>query len=460
MSRMFARIRWQLVAWTMLVVGTILLAVGLTVYLALSRGLVGQVDRTLALRADQAVENPRAILGGGGELERERYRGGVFYLIVGPDGQLLANPQHVDASGIDLARLVGAGRSAQTAEIGGEAARVYARPLPPAGPGSPPGRGPGPPGRAGPPLSARVPGATLIVGQSLAGEERALGVLLLILVAVVGVGLLLSFGGAWFLAGRALVPIQRAFRRQQQFVADASHELRTPLTVLRSATDLLDQHRDEPLAANGELFDDVRAEIARLQRLTGDLLTLARSDRDQLELAVAPLDLGALAGEVVRRIEPMARQRGVALSIRAGEPGRLVEADPDRLQQVLLILLDNAIKHTPSGGRVTVEVRADDGQASVVVADTGEGIAPEHLPRVFERFYRADAARSREAGGTGLGLAIAKSLIDAHGGSLTLASAPGAGTRATIRLPTAPHAASLASRLGGLAARITQGKAG
>src|SRR5215510_7264732 len=105
MSRMFARIRWQLVAWTMLVVASILLAVGLTVYLALSRGLLAQVDRTLMLRADQAAENPRAILGGGGELERERYRGGVFYLIVGPDGQLIANPQHVDVSGVDLTRL-------------------------------------------------------------------------------------------------------------------------------------------------------------------------------------------------------------------------------------------------------------------------------------------------------------------------------------------------------------------
>jgi signal transduction histidine kinase len=450
---MFALIRWQLVAWTMLVVGLILLTVGLTVYLALSRGLTEQVDRTLALRADQAVENPRAIRGGGGELERERYRGGVFYLIVGPDGQVLANPQHVDTSGIDLAGLVRAPRRAQTAELGGEAARVYARPL---AIGGPPGRGPGPPGKPGP-LLAGVPGATLVVGQSLAGEERALGVLLLILVTVVGVGLLLSFGGAWFLAGRALVPIQRAFRRQQEFVADASHELRTPLTVLRSATDLLDRHRGEPLANNGELFDDVRAEIARLQRLTGDLLTLARSDRDQLELAVAPLDLAALAGEVVRRTEPMAREGGVALSIRAGEPSPIVEADPDRLQQVLLILLDNAIKHTPSGGRVAVAVRADDGHAAVEVADTGEGIAPEHLPRVFERFYRADAARSREAGGTGLGLAIAKSLVDAHGGSLTLASAPGQGTRATVRLPTAPQAASLAARLSGLAARITRG---
>jgi signal transduction histidine kinase len=461
MSGMFARIRWQLVAWTMLVVGAILLAVGATVYLALTRGLHDQVDRTLALRADQAIANPRAILGGGGELERERYRGGVFYLIVGPDGQVRANPQHVDVGGLDLAPLIGAGRSAATVEIGGEAARLHARRLQPPGPGGPPGKGglSGPPGKPGG-LPPGLAGATLVVGQSLAGEERALGVLMLILVAVVGVGLMLSFAGAWFLAGRALVPIQRAFRRQQEFVADASHELRTPLTVLRSATDLLDHHRAEPLAANGELFDDVRAEIARLQRLTGDLLTLARSDRDQLDLAVAPLDLGSLAGEVVRRTEPMARERGVALSIRAREPGPIVEADPDRLQQVLLILLDNAIKHTPAGGRVAVEVAAGDGRASIEVADTGSGIAPEHLPRIFERFYRADVARSREAGGTGLGLAIAKSLVDAHGGTLDLASTPGTGTRATIRLPTAPQGGSLAARLSGLAARITHGRAG
>src|SRR5207237_8960847 len=187
---------------------------------------------------------------------------------------------------------------------------------------------------------------TLYVGQSLAPEESARRSLLLVLFGGGGLGLLMSFAGAWFLSRRALVPIQYAFGRQQEFVADASHELRTPLTVLRSSTDLLNQHRGEPLAANGELFDDVRAEIARLQRLTGDLLTLARSDRDQLELAVAPLDLGALAGEVVRRTEPVARERGVALSIRAGDPGPVVEADPDRLQQVLLILVDNAIKHT------------------------------------------------------------------------------------------------------------------
>src|SRR5205807_4015663 len=131
----------------------------------------------------------------------------------------------------------------------------------------------------------RAPDADLlIVGQSLQSEQTALHFLLLVLVAGGGLGLLMVLGGAWFLAGRALVPIQQAFQRQQEFVADASHELRTPLTVLRSATDLLNQHREQPVEHNGELFDDVRAEIARMERLAQDLLTLARSDAGGVEL--------------------------------------------------------------------------------------------------------------------------------------------------------------------------------
>src|SRR5262249_29547696 len=111
--------------------------------------------------------------------------------------------------------------------------------------------------------------------------------------------------------GRALIPIQQAFRRQQEFVDDASHELRTPLTVLQSATDLLNQHRTEPIEANGELLDDIRSEIGRLERLAGDLLTLARSDQGELELMVAPVDLGVLAADVVRRTRLLARDRGI-----------------------------------------------------------------------------------------------------------------------------------------------------
>ena len=410
---MFARIRWRLAAWTMLVLVLILLGLGTLVYAAAERTLLQQVDRNLANRAGPAAMGFEAMQRGG-RGEREGYRGGNFFLLIGPNGQVLANPQQVDVGGVEFPSPAGRGEVYATVEVNDEPARVLTRPLGPRAPA----------------------GTIVVVGQSLAAERAALQSLLLVLVAGGGLGLLLSLGASWFLAGRALVPIELAFRRQQEFVADASHELRTPLTVLRSATDLLNQHRSEPLEANGELFDDIRQEIGRLQRLTGDLLTLARSDRGDLQLAVAPLDPDLLAAEVVRRLEPLAREHGVELTQQRQGPATTVEADPDRLQQVLLILLDNALQHTPSGGRVSVEVRSKGADTLIEVADTGEGIPPEHLPRVFDRFYRADPARARAHGGTGLGLAIARTLVEAHGGELTLTSAPGAGTRAVVRLRT------------------------
>jgi signal transduction histidine kinase len=275
-----------------------------------------------------------------------------------------------------------------------------------------------------------------------------------VLVAGGGLGLLLSLAAAWFLSGRALIPVQQAFQRQQEFVADASHELRTPLTVLRSATDLMNQHREAPLEANGELFDDVRAEIARMERLSQDLLTLARSDAGGLELMTAPLELADLAADVVRRTTPLAVSEGVELSVDADGQPATVEADPDRLQQVLVILIDNAIKHSAPGGKVQVHVRRHGQAAQVEVADTGSGIAAEHLPRIFDRFYRADKARARERGGTGLGLAIAKMLVEAHGGQLQLHSTLGVGTQAAVSLPLAHPPARLGGRLGELAAHL------
>src|SRR5262249_3397796 len=154
----------------------------------------------------------------------------------------------------------------------------------------------------------------LAVGQSMASDYDTLRRTLLGLLAAGLVGLLLSFAGAWFLAGRALVPIEEAFRRQQGFVADASHGLPTPLTTLRSAADRLTQRRAEPLAANGELFDDMREEIARLERQAADLLTLARADLRELGLAMGDVDVGALATDIVRRSAPLAQSHGVALT--------------------------------------------------------------------------------------------------------------------------------------------------
>jgi len=233
------------------------------------------------------------------------------------------------------------------------------------------------------------------------------------------------------------VPIQTAFRRQQEFVADASHELRTPLTVLRSATDLLYRHRQEPLVEQSELLEDLRTEISRMELLTQDLLTLARSDQGELQLMTAPMDVANVASDVARRMTPLAEKRSQTLTFEADATHAVADVDPERLQQVLVILLDNAIKYTPDGGCIQVGVHSEPRAAVIEVADTGRGIAPEHLPRLFNRFYRGDAARSRATGGTGLGLAIAKLLVDAHGGELSVSSTVGVGTRASVRLPLA-----------------------
>src|SRR6185437_10944361 len=174
----------------------------------------------------------------------------------------------------------------------------------------------------------------------------------------------------------------------------------------------------ESLAANSELFDDVRQEIGRLQRLAADLLALARSDLNELALAVAPLDPTPLVSGLVQRVEPLARIGGVDLSVRVDpspQPPLLIEADPDRLQQVLLILIDNALKHTASGGSIVLRVERQGNEVHIEVRDTGEGIPADQLPRVFDRFFRGDAARRRavDGGGAGLGLAIARSIVEA-----------------------------------------------
>jgi signal transduction histidine kinase len=437
LKALIARIRWRLVGWNILILGLILALLGTSVYVAVARSLRDEVDRNLFNRSEQALpilfppQHRDEFQQATPPIRRptEGYSGGFFFIAFGPDRAVRANPQQVSTSELPWPNTNDPTLASVQLGDGGDA-RVLLRRMP--------------------------DGGLLVTGQSLESEQTALHSLLLVLVGGGAIGLLLSLGAAWFLSGRALVPIQHAFQTQQEFIADASHELRTPLTVLRSATDLLNTHRDEPLEGNGELFDDVRAEIARMERLAQDLLTLARSDTGGLELMTAPIQLSDVASEVVRRTTPLAQVGGVdlLLNVEANEP--LVEADPDRLQQVLLILIDNAIKHTPAGGKIDVSVRRHGQHVEAEVADTGSGIPAEHLPRIFDRFYRADKARARAVGGTGLGLAIAKTLVDAHGGQLQITSTVSVGTQATVSLPLVAErpASTIGARLGELAAHL------
>jgi heavy metal sensor kinase len=229
--------------------------------------------------------------------------------------------------------------------------------------------------------------------------------------------------------------LERSFAEVRRFTADASHELRTPLTVLRSEVEVA-LGKPLPPADQQELLGTVLEELGRMSRLTDQLLTLSRRDAGVEHFEPVPLDLAALAAGVVEAMRPLAEARGVQLSLDK-EGAAVVVGDEGRLRQVVINLLDNALKYTPEGGRVGVGVETKGGNALVTVRDTGIGIPAEHLPHVFERFYRVDKARSREQGGTGLGLSISKSIVTAHGGGIELTSAPGEGTTCVIALPLA-----------------------
>lgn len=223
---------------------------------------------------------------------------------------------------------------------------------------------------------------------------------------------------------------------QRRFVADASHELRTPLTNLRGTIEVALRH---PRSAEEycETLAGALLEIERLTRLTNDLLVLSRADAGQLPCVSSPCDLAAVAADAVRACADPARDRHV--SVRLDAPPRLpMVADADRLRQVLDNLLDNALRHAPPESEVVVTAGTDGGTVTVSVRDHGPGLAPEEQARVFERFYRTDAARARHAGGLGLGLPIAKAIVEAHGGTLTVAAAPGAGCTFEARVPTTP----------------------
>lgn len=239
--------------------------------------------------------------------------------------------------------------------------------------------------------------------------------------------------------------LEAAFATQRRFVADASHELRSPLAALGGGIEMLLMGADaaDP-AARARLLRLMESEIARMGRLVDDLLTLTRFDANPLgTLQRAPVDLSALVTEVADVTRLLAPDREVIQDAPAGG-AVLVPGDADRLRQALLNLCANARAYTPPGGQIIVGVRRAGGDALLTVADTGEGIPPDDLPRVWDRFYRADPARARQSGqgGLGLGLAIVHAIVRAHGGTTAIRSIPGEGTTVTIMLPGASTRAS------------------
>lgn len=470
-------IRLRLTLWYSGVLGVILVFLGLFVYGLVARNLAREVDASLAGRAGELAGSVRVVP-----------RFGPQWQVLLPDADVFAAPdtfvQVVDREGevLDRSRNLGdhdlpatpallsratrAGEDLATLTVDGGRLRLYTRPLV---------------------VRGQAIGF-LQVARSLRAVEAALVRLRLALLLGGGLVLLLAGTAGWFLARQAMTPIERitraaeavgeakdlsrrvthegpadevgrlaatfnamlarledahrevaeAYESQRRFVADASHELRTPLTVIRGNVDYLRKVGEGEPERRAEALADVAGEVERMSRLVGDLLVLARADAG-LRLEKREVALGPLVAEAVRHGRRLAGDR-VAVEAEGvkqveGVEGPVVLADPDHLHRLLMILVDNAVKFSPDGCRVTLSARRGDGTVEVAVTDEGPGIPPEDLPHIFERFYRSDRARTRA--GTGLGLAIAKWIAEEHGGSLAAESAPGRGTTFTVSLPAA-----------------------
>lgn len=486
----FRRLRMRLIIINTLIAALVLIIVSFAIYTFEARVALDQVDsqlRTEAVgKAGNGLPDSAALIPGESEAPYEATSPNLFSVILGASGNVIEDDDQVATYGlpnIAAVRPVLSGAvsaSTVTVEHGDIEFRLYTAPILEHG---------------------KIVGAVQS-GMSLLAylqHMRDLMSMLVILDVIIALLILIS---SVFLTDRALAPARAAFERQRQFAAGASHELRTPLAIVRSLAELVAGHQCAPASTlqvaqaepsesaeiprasaisgplsdagapekrEGESQDEVTTdahaiieEVDYMTRLVSDLLLLARDERDERALDWRVVNMREIAREITIRIEPLAAAQNVRLVF--AEDGRnetpaLVWGDRDRLRELALILLENAVRYTPDGGEVHVGVSASHGWTptsrpvrrggvTLTVRDTGVGIAEADLPHVFEPFYRANSEAMRRAsgarkGGAGLGLALAQWIVEAHGGSISVASAPGAGATFTVELPreTGRHSA-------------------
>jgi two-component system sensor histidine kinase CiaH len=423
-SALIRRVRRNLVLWSGGTTLLILVALAIALYVAAATSLansgIAQLDarmgQTLGVRPDPDDSNRYGYIFGGGAP--------TFAMILDPTGTPVFGPGgpggRIPAglpyeAGVTAAAAATDGRDLRTTSLQNTPVRILTQTV------DVPGRGT----------------YTVQILQDRTSEQNTLQVIQFVLVVGGLLVLVVSFGFGTIYARRALVPIREsltnqraALRRQREFAADASHELRTPLTVIRSSVEHLQRHRAEPVAVVGDALEDIDDEVRHMTAIVEDLLLLARSDSGAVALEHVPVDLGDIAADGASALGKPATDRGIHVVVDP-QPA-VVAGDPARLRQLVMILVDNAIRHSPADGRVGVAVRNNGAGASLVVEDDGPGIRPEDLPHVFERFYRAPGA---PGGGTGLGLAIAAWIVARHGGRIEVANRAEGGARFVVNLP-------------------------
>jgi heavy metal sensor kinase len=461
-------VRWRLTLWYTLVLTALVAILSLVFYYAQQRLLLDSLDDTLSA---QAALTTSSIAIDGTDLRAtfddfdNPKDGEQFVRVANTDGDIIAATGGSTSAPSDflggIGTALGGQSSYQWMRVDTEHMRVFSQPI-----------------RAS---DGHVVGVVQ-VGLSDGDIKETLNISVTLALLLLPVTLLIAGGSGYWLAGRALKPIntiaelarniesdalsrrielelpndeigtlanmfnrmldriERAFVRQRQFTADASHELRTPLTLMHSQLEVAlasprDAERDQ------EVFAELTQDVDRLTRLAAALLTLARSDNEQLLLTRELIDVDEFMRRIQGQYAERAAERGVKL-VTDATPGTFV-ADEDKLTQVFFNLLDNALRYAPAGTSVLLAAESKTDGVEFKVTDEGKGISAEHLPHIFDRFYRVEPGRAEESSGIGLGLSICQMIIEAHEGTITATSAEGSGTTITISLPQRANNPSL-----------------
>ncbi|THF75263.1 sensor histidine kinase [Cohnella fermenti] len=279
-------------------------------------------------------------------------------------------------------------------------------------------------------------GGYMFVFLDVSAQQKILTNLIYTFLAVALATLIVIYFTSRYFASRSIAPIKEAFEKQKQFIADASHELKTPLTIIGTNADVLLANGEETIESQAKWLHYIKSETERMAKLTNDLLFLAQMDDSREQTLMAPFDLSKAIESILLTMEAVFFEKSIRLDYEI-EPHLKAYGSAEQIKQVAMILLDNAVKYTKPDGAVTLSLKKQGSELALTVENTSDGIDPEHLTRIFDRFYRTDSSRARKQGGYGLGLAIAKSIVERHRGRIAARSVPGESVAFSVYLAVA-----------------------